>query len=94
MADPESRSAVMTTIASDPQMRHQMMKNMMQTMSMDSETDMHKMMANPEARARMQKHMNMMQAMLNSDDMSLKDMQEMMNSLERCLIQTGITETR
>jgi len=82
MSDPDSRSTVMKKIASDTQMRHQMMKNMMQTMPMDTETDMQKMMANPETKARMQKHISMMQAVLNSEDMSHDDMQGMMNSPE------------
>ena len=44
--------------------------------------DMHQMMNDPEMKARMQKHLDMMQAMLNSEGMSQEEMQEMMSKPE------------
>ncbi|MCF6262128.1 MAG: hypothetical protein L3J24_00830 [Xanthomonadales bacterium] len=90
MADSESRTKLMNTIAANPEMRDQMMTAMMQTMPMNSDMgsdmnsamDMQKMMANPEMKARMEKHIKMMQTMLNSEGMSKEDMQAMMKNPE------------
>lgn len=55
---------------------------MMQSMGKDSGMSMQKMMSNPDMKARMQKHVDMMQAMLDSDGMSQEDMQAMMDKPE------------
>jgi hypothetical protein len=57
-------------------------KPMMQSMDQDAEMDMHEMMNNPEMRARMQKHVELMQAMLNSDAEDPEKMHEMMSDPE------------
>jgi len=54
----------------------------MQSMGNDSGMSMQNMMSNPEMKARMQKHVDMMQAMLDSDGMSPEDMQAMMDKPE------------
>jgi len=55
---------------------------MMKSMDKDSGMSMQKMMSNPEMKARMQKHVDMMQAMLDSDGMSQEDMQATMDKPE------------
>ena len=82
MADPVERSMMMDQIAKNPEMRQEMMQKMMQTMGKSSEMDMQKMMSNPEKRAKMQKHLDMMQAMLDADGTNQAKMQEMMNNPE------------
>ena len=82
MADPGGRSMIMNQIAGNPEMRQEMMQKMMQTMDKDSEMDMHEMMSNPEMRAKMQKHVDMMQAMLATDPSDEAKMQEMMSNPE------------
>lgn len=78
MDDPESHSTMMDEIAADPEMRHQMMQKMMQTNNMD----MHQMMNNPEMRERMKMHVEMMQAMMDSEGMDQARMKEMMENPE------------
>jgi len=55
---------------------------MMQSMDKDSGMSMQKMMSNPDMKARMQKHVEMMQAMLDSDGLSQEEMQAMMDKPE------------
>lgn len=74
--DSDSPSMMMDQIAEDPEMRQEMMHKMMVSM------DMSQMMNNPEMKARMQKHVAMMQSMLDSDGMDPVAMQEMMNNPE------------
>jgi len=78
MGDPQSRSMMMDQIADDPDMRHQMMQKMMESMNLD----MHQMMNDPEMKARMQMHMEMMQAMMGPDGMDEVKMKEMMDNPE------------
>ncbi len=82
MGDPEARSMMMDQIAGNPEMSHEMMQKMMHSMNMDADMDMQKMMSNPEMKARMQKHMEMMQAMLDSEGMDQAKMKEMMDDPE------------
>ncbi len=82
MANPDSRSMMMDQIAGNPGMRQEMMQKMMQSMNMDAGMDMQKMMGNPEMKARMQKHVEMMQAMLDSEGMDQAKMKEMMDNPE------------
>ena len=58
MGDYHARSMIMDQIVEDPEMRQEMMDKMMQSM------DVHQMMNNPAMKARMEKHVGMMQAML------------------------------
>jgi len=74
MDDPESHSAMMDQIAADPEMRHQMMQS--------NNLDMHQMMNNPEMRERMKMHVEMMQAMMDSEGMDEAEMKEMMDNPE------------
>ena len=78
MGEPAARSMMMEMVAEDPDMRHEMMKKMMQT----NEMDMQKMMANPEMRARMLKHAEMMTAMMGSEGMDQAKMKAMMEDPE------------
>lgn len=78
MADPGTRSMMMENIANNPELRHQMMQKMMQSMN----TDMYQMMNSPEMKARMQRHVEMMQAMMDSDGMDQAKMKEMMDNPE------------
>ena len=78
MDDPESHSAMMDEIAADPEMRHQMMQKMVQTNSVD----MHQMMNDPETREQMKMHVEMMQAMMDSEGMDPVKMKEMMENPE------------
>lgn len=78
MDDPAARSKMMEQIAEDPEMRHQMMQKMMQSMN----TDMYQMMNDPEMNERMQKHVEMMQAMMDSDGMDQAKMEKMMQDPE------------
>jgi hypothetical protein len=78
MDDPDSRSMMMDQIADNPEMRHEMMQKMMQSMNMD----MYQMMNDPEMRARMEKHAQMMQSMTASDEMDQTEMSEMMDDPE------------
>ena len=78
MGDLAARSMMMDMVAEDPDMRHEMMKKMMQS----NEMDMQKMMANPEMRARMLKHAEMMTAMMGSEGMDQAKMKEMMEDPE------------
>lgn len=55
---------------------------MMGSMDKDSGMDMQKMMNDPKMRERMQKHVDMMQAMLDSEGLSKEEMQEMMDNPE------------
>lgn len=82
LADPGERSMMMDHIAGNPEMRQEMMQKMMQTMGKSSEMDMHEMMSSPEMRTKMQKHVDMMQAMLATDPSDQAKMQEMMNNPE------------
>ncbi len=66
----------------DDQKGDGMNKPMMHSMDQDSEMDMHEMMNNPEMRARMQKHVELMQALLNSDAEDPEKMHEMMRDPE------------
>ena len=78
MGDPAARSMMMDMVAQDPEMRHEMMRKMMQS----NEMDMQKMMENPEMRARMLKHAEMMTAMMSSEGMDQAKMKEMMEDPE------------
>jgi len=78
MGDPAARSMMMEMVAEDPDMRHEMMKKMMQT----NEMDMQKMMENPEMRARMLKHAEVMTAMMGSEGMDQAKMKAMMEDPE------------
>ncbi len=55
---------------------------MMESMDKDSGMDMQKMMNDPKMKERMQKHVDMMQAMLDSEGLSKKEMQKMMDDPE------------
>lgn len=76
MGDYHSRSMMMDQIVEDPEMRLEMMHKMMQSM------DMHKMMGDPKMKARMQRHVDMMQSMLDSEAMDPAKMEEMMDDPE------------
>ena len=76
LGDYHARSMMMDQIVDDPEMRQEMMHKIMQTM------DMQKMMNDPDMKARMQKHVAMMQTMLDSDGMDSEMMQEMMENPE------------
>jgi len=82
MADPGERSMMMDQIAKNPEMRQEMMQKMMYPTGESPEMYMQKMMSNPEMRAKMQKHLNMMQAMLDTDGTDQAKMQEMMSNPE------------
>ena len=82
MADPDSRSMMMESIANNPEMRHQMMHKMKQTMAPDGEMSMYEMMNNPAMKERMQKHMEMMQTMWNSGEMNQEEIHKMMSDYE------------
>lgn len=86
MADPSNRSMIMADIARNPEMRQEMMQQMMQQMkpSLDKDAgmEMHEMMSNPQMKEKMQKHLNMMQAMLDMDGSDAAKMKEMMNNQE------------
>ena len=72
LGDYHARSMMMDQIVDDPEMRQEMMHKIMQTM------DMEKMMNDPDMKARMQKHVAIMQAMLDSDGMGSDIMLKMM----------------
>lgn len=55
---------------------------MMESMDKDSGMDMQKMMNDPKMKERMQKHVDMMQAMLDSEGLSKQEMQKMMDNPE------------
>lgn len=74
MGDYHARSMMMDQIVEDPEMRQEMMHKMMQSM------DMQQMMNDPELKSRMQRHVSMMQAMLDSDGMDSATMKEMMGN--------------
>jgi hypothetical protein len=74
MGDYHARSMMMDQIVEDPEMRQEMMHKMMQSM------DMQQMMNDPEMKSRMQMHVGMMQAMLDSEGMDPAKMQEMMDN--------------
>ena len=74
MGDYHARSMMMDQIVEDPEMRQEMMHKMMQSM------DMQQMMNDPEMKSRMQMHVGMMQAMLDSEGMDSARMQEMMDN--------------
>ena len=76
MGDYHARSIMMDQIVEDPEMRQEMMHKMMQSM------DMQQMMSDPEMKTRMQKHVSMMQSMLDSDAMDHSKMQAMMDNPE------------
>ena len=78
MGDPAARAMMIDMVAQDPEMRHEMMRKMMQS----NEMDMQKMMENPEMRARMLKHAEMMTAMMSSEGMDQAKMKEMMEDPE------------
>jgi hypothetical protein len=86
MADPKTRSMMMADIAKNPEMRQEMMQQMMQQMKpsldQEAEMEMHEMMGNPQMKEKMQKHLNMMQAMLDMDGSDPAKMKEMMNNPE------------
>ena len=67
MQDSTMRAMMMEYIAENPEMRKQMMQQMQQ-----------KMMDNPEMKERMQKHMKMMQAMMEGKEMDHSKMKQMM----------------
>lgn len=76
LADYHVRGIMMDQIVEDPEMRQEMMNKMMQSM------DVHQMMNNPAMKARMEKHVGMMQAMLNSAAMDPAMMNKMMGNPE------------
>lgn len=78
MGDPAARAMMMDMIAQDPDMRHEMMNKMMRS----NEMDMQKMMENPEMRARMHKHAEMMMEMMGSEGMDQAKMEKMMEDPE------------
>ena len=74
MGDYHSRSMMMDQIVEDPEMRQEMVHKIMQSM------DMQEMMNDPEMKSRMQKHVGMMQAMLDSEGMDQAKMKTMMDN--------------
>ena len=76
MGDYHARSMMMDQIVENPEMRQAMMDKMMRSM------DVHQMMNNPDMKARMEKHVGMMQAMLNSAAMDPAMMNKMMGNPE------------
>jgi hypothetical protein len=76
MDDYDARSMMMDQIVDDPEMRQEMIHKIMQSM------DMQEMMNDPDMKARMQTHVSMMQAMLDSDGMDPAKMKGVMGNPE------------
>ena len=72
--DYHARSMMMDQIVEDPEMRQEMMHKMMQSM------DVHQMMNDQEMKTRMQNHLDMVQAMLDSGAMDSIQMKELMGN--------------
>jgi len=78
MGDYHARSMMMDQIVEDPEMRQEMIHKIKQSM------DMQQMMNDPEMKTRMQKHVGMMQSMLDSEefDQTMMDNPEMMSMMK------------
>jgi len=78
----DERYMMMVQIAKNPELRYEMMQKIKHSMSTDTGMDMHKMLNDPEMKARMQRHIGIMQGLFDSEEMDQAKMKEMMDNPE------------
>lgn len=78
----DERYMMMVQISKNPELRYEMMQKIKHSMSTDTSMDMHKLLSDPEMKARMQQHIGIIQGLLDSEEMDPAEMKEMMDSPE------------
>jgi hypothetical protein len=78
----DERYMMIVQIAKNPELRFEMMQKIMHSMRKDTGMDMHKVLNDPEMKARMQRHIGMMQELFDSEEMNQATMKEMMDNPE------------